>query len=499
MPMSSRLDDFRYARWFRTGNRLLHIVLSITLVLGLNYLAARHFWRADLTRNHKYSLSPETQAYLKQIPQGPAAKPVRVVVTIPANSEKDEIRGIYNDVSRLLREYELSARLEGKRWVEVEYVDIFQQRTRAEELATLYGISQENAIVVACGERHREISGADLYEVRDGQARAFMGEQVFTSAILDVIAKGRQVIYVSTGHGELNPRDTDPLRGFSRAGQALRQRNFDVRPLDVGQVQAIPADASMVVIAGPQVPFMPVEVERLRRYLSEENGRVMVFLQPAREHGLDDLLTDWGLLSDDMLVLDSSEDFRVEGGDFLIRNFNEHPVTQFLNQSGLNVLLGLTRPVRTDPDTPPDERRRTAWLMRSGKSAWAELGYRKMEGLKYDYGIDLRGPVTVAMVSERAADSRLGIRIPGGRLLVFGNGDFLANNRFNVLGNHVLFLNAVNWALDRNAMLNIPPRQVEQFRLTLSQADLTRLGLRMLLLPTGVAVLGLLVYLVRRR
>ena len=86
-------ESFRRARWVRTTNLVLQAVLFVTLFGGLNYLAGNHAWRFDLTRYRRYSLSPETLAYLKEL-----RSPVRIIVTVAEDSASPEIRG-------LLREY----------------------------------------------------------------------------------------------------------------------------------------------------------------------------------------------------------------------------------------------------------------------------------------------------------------------------------------------------------------------------------------------------------
>ena len=62
------------------------------------------------------------------------------------------------------------------------------------------------------------------------------------------------------------------------------------------------------------------------------------------------------------------------------------------------------------------------------------------------------------------------------------------------------FLNAVNWTVDRDYQLNIPPRPIEQFQLSLNAGDFMKLRYALLLgLPGSTLLLGLLVYWTRRR
>ena len=88
----------------------------------------------------------------------------------------------------------------------------------------------------------------------------------------------------------------------------------------------------------------------------------------------------------------------------------------------------------------------------------------------------------------------------GGRIVIFGTGDLIANNRIALPGNLDIFLSAVNWAVDRDTQFNIPVRPIERFQLSLSASELSRLRSVLLLgLPGAVLLLGLIVYWTRRR
>ena len=113
---------------------------------------------------------------------------------------------------------------------------------------------------------------------------------------------------------------------------------------------------------------------------------------------------------------------------------------------------------------------------------------------------DLSGNLGVVTISERTKPApQINFSVRGGRLGVIGTADLVANNRIFNPGNLNLFLSLVGWAVDRDTRLNIPPRPIPQFQLSLSREELLRLRLGLvLILPGAVAVLGLLVAWTRR-
>ena len=490
------LEDFHTANWFKRINRILQILLSVTFVAGLNYFATRHFARFDLTHHHIYSLSPETLAYISQIEE-----PVKIIVTIPPDSEEPDLNLLFKYVSNLLKEYVYAGRNGNEKKIEVQFVDIYKEIKKADAISRAYGIEQPYEILVVSGNRKRSLLPTDILELRDGRPEAFLGEQAFTSAIIEVSDTRRESIYFLVGHGEMRIDAVDPRRGLSQLVQELRNRNFDLNLLDLTQVESVPEETDLVILASPQGPLFPHEVEKLRNYLSDRAGRLIALIDPWRKHGLEDLFFEWGILSDDMLIVDDGPDYQEASGDLLIRQLAEHPITDLLLENRIPIVVGLSRPVRRDLGTPLDERLTTVPLIGSSPSSWAETNYkevRDVSDLKFSPNVDLKGPVPIAAVSERKVSSPF-LSIAGGKLIVFGTSDLISNQRISAFGNYMLFLNSINWCLDRDTMLAIPPRPIEKYQIVLSRKELNELGLILLSLPGAVALFGLTVYWFRRR
>ena len=83
-------------------------------------------------------------------------------------------------------------------------------------------------------------------------------------------------------------------------------------------------------------------------------------------------------------------------------------------------------------------------------------------------------------------------------MIVFGNSDFIANNRLQAFGNQTLFANSINWVLDRNNLLNIPTRKLESYQIVISERDLRHMLYYFLLVPAIFMIMGLFVFLIRR-
>lgn len=487
--------DFKFARWGSSANLYAQVLLFLLLFLGISYLAAQYFQRHDLTRQHRYSLSPETIAYLGQL-----ERPVKAYVTISADSDDQEMETLFNDVRGLLREYEYAARAGATGGIDVEFVNVFQQRGRARHLAEQYGINQSDLILLVSGDKQRIVFPNELYVTEGRRRKEFQGEKMLTAAILDVSSDEQKKLYFLAGHGEMRVEDVDPIRGLSQIGDALRQRNFDVQPLDLSRQERVPDDAAMLLLVSPQAPLLPMEEEVLRQYLMNDAGRLLVMLDPGRRHGMEDLFFEWGVMVDDVVVLDTGPDFMASAGDLLLRRFGDHPITQTLINNQIPVLAGLARSVRPDPGRPVSDALQVRPLIGTSESSWGERNYSERGTMQFNEEIDLGGPLSIATVSERMVSSNLPINIPGGRLIVFGTSDFVSNSRIGGLGNLTLFLNTINWATDRDNLVNIPPRPIDSMQLVLSREETNKLRLSMLVFFPGIAAFcGVIVYWIRRK
>lgn len=489
-------EAFQHANRIRAINVTAQIILSISFVLGLNYLAFEHYIRTDVTQGRINSLSPESQFFVEQIDP---EEPVKIIVTLARDGDEVDAM-VYDMVGDLLEEYENAGRASGGQRIVLEYVDIYRDRARTQELKNIYSLDQANLVIVTSGNQQQLLLPGDLLEVEGGEVIAFKGEQAITSAIAEVSTKDQKKIYFTVGHGEMRIDDVDTARGLSETMGQLRLRNYGTAVINIAEKE-IPGDADLVIIAGPRARFQRHEVEKLRQFLAN-SGRVMILLPVAVDAGLEDLLYEYGIRADDMLVVDRERQNRETGGSLVVRSFIEHAITQELTKKNLPVFLSLARPVREDRTAPYDESLEiTGFLFASSSNAWADRAYRRSEfaSLEFDERVDLPGPVSIAAMSERRARNDIGIEIEGGKLLVVGNDDFISNSMVTVGGNQWMFFSMISYLLDEDAKLRLPPRPFEKVQLALTQNELIYIGLGLGAIPVAIGFLGFFISLLRRQ
>jgi len=492
--MNPKFEDFRIARRVRKLNLWVQIALGVLLYLGLNFAASRHYERWDLSENLKNSLSPESVAYVKNL-----RAPVEIFAIVSQTRKDNESLAVARDFVSLFRQYEYVSNKNAG--VSARLVNAHIENRKAEELAARFGGDLEDCVIVACGSKFKRIPIVEFYNIEDGRRMDFRGESLISSAILDVSAGKDTKIYFVKGHGEMSIKNASSSRGLSEFAGALEARNYKLDELDLNEAKQVPEDADLVVIAGAEAAFLPREIDALRKYLLKSNGRGMAFLPMGSLNGLEDIFYEWGIMSDDMLVLDSIGDYEASSGDLIARSFpaKPHPIAKYLIAAGMPVQFGSVRPVRQDLGAPIDDTLKLSPIILSGKTSWAEKSYARGGAQKYDDSVDLAGPLSLAMIATRAGGGELGLNIPGGKLAVFGDENFIANKWFNRLGNSKLAMNAVNWLLEENNMLNIPPKALKTYSLTLSQKEIAAIAWRFAALPGAILLICFAVFLARRR
>ena len=150
----------------------------------------------------------------------------------------------------------------------VEYIDPDKRPVPAKE----YEIQSYGTVVVEyMGRRERVV-------VQPGQSPA---EQDLTSALVKVLNPTEKRVYFLAGHGEKDPTNTE-RGGYSAIIDALRQDNYQWEKLIIAQTNAIPENATVLILAGPKTDLIEGEVELIRQY---PDGKARQAARAARPAG----------------------------------------------------------------------------------------------------------------------------------------------------------------------------------------------------------------------
>jgi ABC-type uncharacterized transport system involved in gliding motility auxiliary subunit len=464
----------RYGALAGTG-----LVLVLAIIVALNFVLSRQNTRWDLTAAQQYSLSDQTRRVLTSL-----SEPVRILVF----AREPEFPG-YRDQ---LGEY---AYLSSQ--VTVDYIDVDRQPL----LARQYDVQSYGTIVFEHAGRIERVLSTT--------------EQDLTNGLIKVIEGVEQTVYFLQGHGEKEHAGAD-RDGYSTVSGALGLDNFEIESLVLAQQSAVPDDATVVVVAGPQTDLLPGELDALGAYL-DQGGKLLVMIDPPPDsdtpapEGLLGMLRAWGIELGTGVVVDASGMGQLLGADAsvpVVANYPFHPITDRFN---LLTAYPLARPVHVAAGTP-DDRVAQSFLETSAQS-WSEADVEALltgqVELNEEAG-DQPGPVAIGMAVSAPAPSAEPVVIdadagdeddaapPETRLVVIGDSDFATNGVVGIQGNRDMFLNTVNWLAQQEDLISIRAREPEDRRLTLTADQQRRVFWLSLFLVPGF-VLGTGVYTWWRR
>lgn len=280
VPMGAVLWGFVEAAQWRLGaqaqgpseaarlNRAAAAGLWLALVLGLvatvNFAGTRLNWQWDVAY---FRTSEPSEATRKTA--GALTDPVQVGVFFPAgNAVGEQLDAYFRRLTRAAPKFAyelLDADLEPAK------AQVFQARGNG-------------SVILKRGDQVRTLSVPTRIDQARNALRRF--DTDLLTSLLEVSREPR-VAYTTVGHGERfetgrsasNPDSGDRFTAFEAF---LHTRNLKVQPLDYakGLGSAVPADAFLVIVAGPTEPFAQAEANAVRQYL-KAGGRLMAFLEPG--------------------------------------------------------------------------------------------------------------------------------------------------------------------------------------------------------------------------
>ncbi len=446
------------------------VVLGI--LIAINYLGARENKRWDFTASKSFTLSDQTQKLLAKLDA-----PLTMTV-FAKETDFDRYR-------QILPEYQYNSKR-----VSINYVD----PDRKPALAKQYQIQTYGTIALDYkGRTERVVSDS---------------EQDIANGIIKVVTGEQKKVYFVQGHGEHDTVGSD-RSGYSEIAAALQRDNYSVDKLVLAQQTDVPADASVVVIAGPRTDLFPQEADALRRYL-QKGGKVLVMLDPpdkvdsAPLTNLLALAHDWDISVNNDIVLDLSGIGQLFGASEAVPvaapPYPSFPIT---DQFNLLTAFPLARSV-TPISGGVNGHNAQAFVQTSGTS-WAADAQRVLAAkgrVEIKQDTDKKGPIVIgAAVSAPAADSAAVTPAkndkgeqkpkPETRVAVMGDSDFAANNAIGIQGNKDLFMNVVSWLAQQENLISIRPRQPDDRRLTMTaiaQRNVTWLSL--LIIPGLIVASG---------
>ncbi len=415
--------------------RIASLLLVLVAAGVLFQLAARYPAQWDVTQNALNSLEPGSVEVLALL-DGP------VKITVYATEQDAQL----GDIRKLIREF-VALYQRYKPDLTLSFVDPIKDA----EAMRKASIKNNGEMVVEFGGRSEHITT--------------LNEQTLSSALLSLAHSKDQLLMYLGGHGERNLEGA-ANHDLGEFGQRLKQLGYRTSSLNLSLAQEVPDNASMLLLTHPQTKMMPGEVRKLLRYI--DNGGNLLWLIDAEPlRGLDPLAEKLGITIMPGIVIDpASQDMNAPLNWTLGTGYPPHVITRDFD------LITVFQDARA-LSVEQSDTWETHTLVEGAARGWVS---ENRNSKRFNKNRDIPGPVDLALALQRSVNDR------EQRIIVVGNGAFLANIYSGNGGNLNFGINMVNWLANEERLISVQPHAAKDARITLSKSQLSAISVSFLVL-----------------
>ncbi len=440
------------------------LVLIVSLAGLLGWLSTLHTWQSDWTRGGRHTLSDVSKQVLAKM-DGP--------IEITAYAREDV--GLRDAIKKIVGRYQLVK-------PDIKLHPFVNPDAVPDEIRNL-GISGDGELVIRYRDRSQHVQSDD--------------EEEFTNALYRLVRGAEHWLAFIEGHGERSPLGQANF-DLNTWVQQLTNRGFRIQPLNLANIQAIPENTQVLVIAGPRVDFLPGETSLITDYLEKGGNLLWLTDPPGNLHKLDALADQLQIRIEPGTIMDfAGQLIGLDDPAIVLQTsslYPPHPVTQEFDYTTIF-------PAATAVTFAENDIWEIRPLITTGDHTWLETG--NLEGdVNFDEASDKAGPLAIGISLEREKELDEGenrVRKQQ-RIVVVGDGDFLSNTYINNGGNLDLGMRIINWLGSDDDFITIPARIAKDTQLELSPFAGVIIGFGFLIiLPIALLTIGLTIWWRRRK
>lgn len=433
----------------------LFVILLLSLVALLGYLALETRSQWDVSQNGRNSLSQASESILQKM-DGP------VEITVYATTQDAKFGDLRQVISDFILLYQRV-----KPDLTLAFIDPVQQPKLTQEA----GIRFNGEMIITFNNRREHLTA--------------INEQALTNSLLRLTRDNEKRIMVLSGHGE---RKLEGIANhdLGEFGSQLLANGLVSDSLNLAIEPDVPMDANMLVIASPKVDLLPGLVEKILAYV-ERGGNLLWLVDQESLRGLLPLAEKLQLTLTPGVVVDpQAQQLNAPLTFALGADYGQHVITQ---QFDYMTVFPFARQIIINEN----EQWKGVSLVDVAPEGWVETGNLE-DDIVFDQLTDVAGPVSIAAALSRQVQDR------EQRVVVVGSGHFLANTYLGNGGNLDFGISLVNWLAGDEDLISIQPRATQDSSLILSKTELTIIVVGfMIVLPLLFLICGVLIWWLRRR
>jgi len=432
------------------------ILLAIFLGV-LAWLSQLHFVSFDWSNNQRNSLTEDSIRLIKTLDS-------KLTFSLVISPQHEHI-ALLND---LLKRYQYQQPL-----IVINKVN----PDLSPELLRQHDIRQDGVVLIEYNQKVEKVNA--------------ISERNITNAIQRLIRQEERWIVFLEGHGERHPYG-DANHDISTFSAQLASKGFIIESLNLTKVPEIPNNTQVLVIASPLTEFLPGEIDIISEYV-ESGGNLLWLVEPNETQNLEPLAEQLNIdFLPGVIVDPNTQVLGLKRFDYaLVNDYAFHPITEYL--SAIAIFPQATALFKAENDTVWQSQK----LLETQANTWNETGELKGEITVGDNSDESLGPLTLGLTLNRSVefdDNSINQRI-----IVIGDGDFLANQFLGNGANAELGFNMINWLSHDDSLIAINAKSAPDIELLLTDNQKIILTVNFLIImPIIFLTIGFRIWLKRK-
>jgi hypothetical protein len=462
---------------------VLVILVVVMLNAGLTLVFRKYPLNIDLTEDRVFEISGETRDFLDRLDKDVEIYVLNTEDRFTASSPVN----YFVQANEVIRKYaQLSSR------IRLTYLDLLRNPDFGSRYPALS--LSVNDILLVSGERSRVLNSMDLFNIQNSAYGRYImssrAEQTMTSALLNITGEDRVFVTVIAGHGE------EDISAFT---DLLSLNAYEVSSVNL-LTQDIPAETSLVILAVPVRDPGEAELRKLDVFLESGNNKNLYYFASPSQSALPNLasfLGEWGIAVDGGVAFETNP-ARILGNSVYISlvDYAEDNFSKNTAEKGLYPVIPQSRPLRAVYEA--ERYRSVSTLLRMSPGSGirpAETGPEWVPSPE-----DIRGNVPVLLLS-RSFRNGLSGELERANVLVCGS---VFAVEASILGspniaNSAYFLDITGSLTGREITVRIEDKTIGFSELGITiQRLIIITAVFVVLLPLGVLIMGIVVWLRRR-
>lgn len=453
-------------------NILVAVSLTILVNIGLN-LVPDQYVSYDVTENKLFTLTEDTLQYVRDMTED-----VTIYVLVNKDS-KDE------DLDRTLRQ------LEGvSDHIHVEYVNPISNPMFYYKYTDIQ--PTDNSLIVVSGNADVVVDYNDIYEygydysTGNYEIVGYDGEGQILSALTHVSGENISKFYVVTGHDELELDE--------RFLDALYKENLEYETLYLNTVDAVPEDAQCIILNAPINDYSADDINKVLEYL-KQGGHVLVTLAQAQIYSglpnFEQIVGYYGVSVVDGVIVETDRSYYYQTPYDLFPIIEYDEITERIYAG--TVLAPMSRGLSYDVDSE-DIRYRP--LLVTSDEAFSKADVTNLEDYRKNEA-DTDGPFVIALETERPTESgevSQAVIVSTEYVFTSGADDIVPGYNVKLFGSILASL------ANRDTSVMVPVKYYELSNLVFSAQTVYIVAfVSIIILPLGCLIIGLVIWLRRRK